>query len=409
MTPNGPSAAAPVATPLKAIAVVAFLAWFIQGLETATTYAFFQDDPKLGTAVNGSAACVTLYLAVLVVVAFRYSTTKRFWSPPARWILAYMLLAGVSLLWTQSYSLVSASGYWVAFVAELTTIAVLLRFSKAETFAPAALKGFVWASVVLALVAWMAPGTWELRIGQQEYLHPNIIGNQFALAALFCIFLARRYPTTQHWKWVSIGLVFSLLRTLSKASIISFFFAAGFYFLRYSKLGLRNQLKIAFVASIMLLVSWSFIEPYMEVYTEGDNVETFTGRTLIWAVSYGIAAERPWLGHGFTSYISVVPAFSEEFVARTAHNDLLQQFFSYGLVGVLLSLAVYVSFFRHLRRSAPSPQLGLAFALLVYGLLHGLTEASPIELMLPCCMILLLAEWVQEAGRPVNRLVPTYV
>ena len=412
MTRNRTSELAPVlrASHLTMIAVVASFAWFIKGLETATNYLFFQDDPKLGTAVNGVAACLTLYLAVLVVLASGSSEIKRVWSRPARWILAYATLAGVSLLWTQSYSLVSACGYWVSFIAELAVIALLLRYHQAEDFAPAALKGFVWASVVLALVAWMAPGTYELRMGEQEYLHPNTIGNQFGLAALFSIFLARRYPNRHYWNWISIGLVFSLLKTLSKASVISFFFAAGFYFLRHSKLSARKQLRIGLVAALMLLVSWSFIEPYMEMYTEKEaNVETLTGRTVIWAVSSEIAAERPWLGHGFSSYISVVPTFFGEFVARHAHNDFLQQFFSYGLVGLLLSLTIYVSFFRHLRRSAPSPQLGLAYALLIYGLLHGLTDASPTELMLPSCMILLLAEWVQGCRRSANALVTTSV
>ncbi len=410
MTQNSASVLLPGSrvTRSTVVFVVAFAAWFVSGLETATTYLFFQDNPKLGTAVNGGAACLTLYFAILTVLAFGYSEGKHVWSRPAQWILAYASFTGASLLWTQSSSLLSAFGYWAYFVAGLATIAILLRCDQVENVAPAALQGFVWASVVIALIAWTAPGTWELRLGDQEHLHPNAIGNQFALAALFSIYLAGRCPTARYWNWISIGLVFSLLRSLSKASIISFVFAAGFYFLRHSKLSVRNRLKIAFVGAIMILASLGFIESYLDVYTEVANVETFTGRTFIWAASWDIAAERPWLGHGVYSYRSVVPSFGE-FQAWTAHNEFLQQFFSYGLVGVLLSFAVYASFYRYLRRSPRSPQLGLAFALLIYGLLHGLTEANHIELMLPSCMILLLAEWVQEDRQPTPALVPNYV
>jgi exopolysaccharide production protein ExoQ len=397
MTPNKALVLAPVwrADRSTMTLVAAFTVWFVAGMEAATNYLFFQADPKLGTIVNVGASCLMLYFAILVAVAFGYSKEKHAWSRPVRWISVYVALTGVSLLWTQSSSLVNASGYWVAFVASLATTAILIRFDRADDVALAALQGFVWASAILALIGWTAPGTYELRMGQQEYLHPNVIGNQFALAALFSIFLARRYPTAPHWNWITIGLVFSLLRTLSKASIISFMVAVGFYFVRYSKLSARSQLKIAVVGAVLILASWGFIVRYADVYAEGTNVETLTGRTFIWAVSWEIATEQPWLGHGFYSYRSVVPNFGK-FQSWHAHNDFLQQFFSYGVVGLFLSLAVYGSFYCQLRRVPRSPQLGLASAVFIYGLLHGLTDASHIELMLPSGMILLFAEWVGE-------------
>jgi exopolysaccharide production protein ExoQ len=398
MTRNNASVLAPFSRADRSTMtlVVAFTAWFVAGMETATNYLFFQADPRVGTIVNLGASCAMLYLTILVAVAFGYSKEKHVWSGPAQWILVYAVLTGVSLCWTQSSSLVNASGYWVAFIASLATIAVLIRSDRADNVALAALQGYVWASVILALIGWTAAGTYELRMGQQEYLHPNAIGNQVALAALFSIFLARRYPAALRWNWITTGLVFSLLRTLSKASIISFLVAAGFYFVRYSKLSARSQLKIAVVGAVLILASWGFIARYADVYTEGTNVETLTGRTVIWAVSWEIAAERPWLGHGFYSYRSVVPNFGE-FKAWHAHNDFLQQFFSYGVAGLMLSLAVYGSFYRQLRRAPRSPRLGLASAVLIYGLLHGLTDASHIELMLPGGMILLFAEWVGES------------
>jgi exopolysaccharide production protein ExoQ len=384
----------------RAILLVASAILFIHGLQTITIYVFFQANPRTGTAVNVVTSCLGLYLSSLVAIAFGYSEAKRGWSRPARWVLAYACLAGVSLLWTQSSSLLNAFGYWIGLVAELGSIALLLRCDQASRIAPAALKGFVWATVVVAFVAWTAPGTWELRLGQQEYLHPNIIGDQFALGALFCIYLANRFPSERRWRWICIILLFSLLRAVSKASIISFACAASFYFLRHSKLPARSQLKVFVLAMAMIAVSWQFISPYISMYTAGqNNVETLTGRTLIWSVSLDIAAERPWLGHGLASYISVVPNFGP-FISRHAHNDLLQQFFNFGIVGLLLSSAVYASFYRHLRRSPVSRQRGLAFSVLIYGLLHGLVDASSVELILPSCVIFMLAEWTSPTSQP---------
>lgn len=378
-----------------AASAVAFCCFFAKPLQLALTYLFFQDNPKLGTAFNIGVSLLGLYLVILLLIAYGFESRKRIWSRPTMWVLAYATLSGVSLLWSQSESLLHAFGYWIGFAAEIVTVVLILRSGSTGTIAVYALKGYVYASCVLALIAWMAPGTWEFRMGQQDYLHPNVIGNQFAVAALFAFYLGRHFSGARQWNWMGIILVFSLLRTLSKASIVSFLIAGAFYVVRYSKVSLRNQLKVIAVATIMVLLSWGLISAYADVYLEENNVETVTGRTVIWAVTSEIAAERPWLGHGFYSIRSVVPNFGE-FEAWHAHNDFLQQFFSYGIVGLLLSLVIYASFYRHLRRSPTSPQLGLASALLVYALLHGLTDANHADLMLPSCMILWFAEWVSD-------------
>ena len=114
-----------------------------------------------------------------------------------------------------------------------------------------------------------------------------------------------------------------------------------------------------------------------------------------------MAREQPWFGHGFYSYLSIVPSFGV-FEAWQAHNEWLQQFFSYGVVGVCLAIAVYVSFFRHLRRSAPTPERALAYALLVFALVHGLTEASYVDLELPIRLTLLLVIWCGGSQSPAS-------
>ena len=46
----------------------------------------------------------------------------------------------------------------------------------------------------------------------------------------------------------------------------------------------------------------------------------------------------------------VVPPFSEDFEARHAHNELLQQLYAYGVVGVVIFLGLYGSLFRLIRK-----------------------------------------------------------
>lgn len=370
---------------------LSFAVWFISALNTATTYLWFQDEPKNGTAVSVLSSCVMLVLVTLAMLIVG-SRRNSGWPNPAKWIFVYCALSGLSLSWTQASSLFSAAGYWIAFLADLLAVIILLSCDDVDRVAIAGIKGFVAGTLVVAAIAWAAPGTPDLRMGQEEFLHPNALGFQFALAALFGIYLALRHRTTTHWRWMSAALTFSLIRTLSKSSIISFFCSAGVYILFQSALRRRTKLKVAGLAVILLLTSWIFVAGYLQMYTESAALETLTGRTTIWALSWEIARDTPWIGHGFYSFRSVVPFFGD-FEAWHAHNDLLQQFFSYGIVGVVLAAVIYISFARHLRGCRPSLERSLSYALLLFGLVHGLTEASHIDLALPIRLMVICAVW----------------
>ncbi len=386
---------------------LSFAAWFLSAFNTATTYLFFQEEPKDGTAMAILSSCAMLLIVVLVPVVSG-SQNKIIWPRPAIWIFVYCGFTGLSLFWTQAASLSNAAGYWVGLAADLLVVVILLGCLDADTVALAAVKGFVVGSLIVAAVAWTAPGTPDLRMGQEEYLHPNALGYQFALATLLAIYLGLRFRASSQWRWIAAGLNFSLIRTLSKSSIIAFCCAAGFYIVFQSSLRWRGKVKIVAVQIILMLLSWPLISPNLQEYTEGGALGTLTGRTSIWASSWEIAGETPWIGHGFYSYRSIVPLFGE-FEAWSAHNDLLQQFFAYGVIGVLLAGAVYLSFLRHLRRSRPSPELSLAFAVLIFGLIHGLTEANHIDLALPARLMVLLAVWCKtpSLARPHLRVLTT--
>lgn len=373
---------------------LSFLAWSISALNTANIYLFFQDEPRNGTAFSILSSCTMLLLAMLARLIFG-SPIKMAWPKPAKCSFAYFAFTGLSLFWTEASSLSSAAGYWLGLAADLLLVLLLLACEDAETVAVSAMKGFVLGTVVVAVIAWTAPGTPDLRMGQEDFLHPNALGYQFALAALMAIYLALRYHTASYW-WLAASLDFSLTRTLSKSSILAFSGAAAFYIFLQTPLGWRRKLKIAAVHIILLLLSWPFVSSYVEEYTQSAAVGTLTGRTVIWASSWEIGAERPWIGHGFYSYRSVVPFFGE-FEAWQAHNDLLQQFFSYGIVGVLLACAVYVSLFGYLRRSRSSPEVSLGYGIFAFGLLHGLAEANHIDLAIPVRLIVLLVVWCNRS------------
>ena len=377
----------------KHVAFLPTAVGFTYAFRVALIFLWFQDAPTAGSAVS-----IGLSIALLLAALF-YNVTSLQGRPhqsslpgTLKFIFAYLALALVSLLWTTTQSMPVALGYWCAMCADVLTVILLLRTRDAEEEALSIVKGFVVGSAVVAAIAWLAPVMDDLRLGNEDFLHPNAIGFEFALATLCALYLSRE---GRIWKWLGVIPGVTLLRTLSKASILAFLPAAGFYLLRASSIRRRTKVLVAIGAVLVSLSFLSLIDAYVEQYAQGSQLETLTGRTLIWAESLDIALDKPWLGHGFYSYRWLVPPFGT-FEAWQAHDELLQQFFSYGLVGILLSVALYYGFFRQLRRHPPDNLRTLATALLIFALLRGLVDTDIFGLSFPLWLMAMLTIWLDS-------------
>jgi exopolysaccharide production protein ExoQ len=331
---------------------------------------------------------LTLLVAALAYKSLIWPTHSGLNPTPRtlRWIYVYLLLAVASLAWTTTQSIPAALAYWAAMAADVLTVAVLLRGQpEAETLA--LMKGFVIGAAVVAVISWCAPAMDDLRLGDEDFLHPNAIGFVFAIAALLAFRLARE---GRRWKWLGAVLAITLLRTLSKACIVAFLAAAIFYLLRDAKISRQTKVKIGIIANAILISFWGLLEAYVDMYAQGSRAETLTGRTFIWAESFAIAVEKPWLGHGFYSFRWVVPLFGD-FEAWQAHNEFLQQFFCYGIVGVAVVATLYWVFFLQVRRSASCDLKTLAYALLIFALTRGLVDTERFDLSFPLWLMAMFA------------------
>ncbi len=135
----------------------------------------------------------------------------------------------------------------------------------------------------------------------------------------------------------------------------------------------------------------SLLASYFDIYANaGNSPETLTGRLGIWAVILTEAVQSPWIGHGFHSVWKVVPPFGE-FEARHAHNELIQQFYSYGAAGVCMMAGLYGSFFLQARRLTSGPLKIFYFSLLLFILLRGLTDTETFDFSLPLWAIVMLS------------------
>jgi O-antigen ligase len=117
----------------------------------------------------------------------------------------------------------------------------------------------------------------------------------------------------------------------------------------------------------------------------------------IWLYFLNEAIQQPFIGHGFHSVWKVIPPFGiDQFEARHAHNELLQQFYAYGAIGVLMLIAIYGSLFRNLRRLADSSLRTLFLGMLLFVVVRGLADTEAFDLSLPMWTIVMIGSLIEK-------------
>ncbi len=355
----------------------------------AISYLFFQASPQTGASF--SLAINYLLLAATAFYCFgpaRNSVRSMRHVPPFRWVLIFLGFSLLSLIWSETVSIPVALAYWGGMAADVAMIVLLLRPFDLGTTARAIFKGYVWGACFIAVVMWLSPTMEDLRPGDNDFFSPNEIGFTCAFAVFFAHYLTRSNP---RWRLAAAFLAVTLLRSLSKGTIIAF--AAGELFLILRDPTNRHRTKALILGSSLVVVGAfsGLIAAYLASYNNaGNEAETLTGRIGIWAFVLERAWEQPWFGHGFHSFRNVIPPFGA-FEAWHAHNELIQQFYAYGAAGIVLLVGVYGSFYGQIRRLRDPAEKSLFLALLLFILVGGLVEADRFDLTFPLWSITLIS------------------
>jgi O-antigen ligase len=369
---------------------------FYFSVRISFTFLWFQGNPVTGSVVS---IAIGLLLLMGTIV---YSAGA--WPPaalPARvpatvkWVTAFLGLALISVMWSSTQSYVAALGYWTSLLADVAMAWLVAHHATDDQTLHSIMKGFAGGACIVAVIAWMSPVTADLRLGNEDFLHPNVLGWLVALAALLAQYLSHWRVV---WRWVALALVITLIRTLSKTSIVAFVIAETFFVLHDAKMTRRARVYIGLLAAVIIGCFWGLLETYADLYTAGNAPETLTGRTIIWAAAFPLALEQPWLGHGLDSFRFVITALGT-YEPLTAHNELLQQFFVYGVVGVILVSGVYFSFYCQARRATESGLRTLALTVLIMALIRGLDDAERFDLSFPLWLLTLMSGFI---ARDVN-------
>jgi hypothetical protein len=279
-------------------------------------------------------------------------------------------------------------------VIDVSNVVWLLRRGSGQGDAAAMMKGFIWSSCFLALIAWIMPAQPDLRLGDEQFFNTNEIANLCAVAFFFAQYLARR--NHEHWRFAQVLLVITLVRSLSKSTLIAFLASETFLLIQDRSMSRKTKMLLMSCALVVILVFWGLFEAYYDVYTTaGNQAETLTGRTAIWLYVMSAVFDHPWnlwIGHGFDSWWKVVPPFGNEmFEARHAENEILQQFYAYGIAGVMLLLGIYGSLLRQLGKLKQAPTRILLISVVIFVSVRGLAVADGFDLLLPLWSIVLIS------------------
>jgi O-antigen ligase len=319
-----------------------------------------------------------------------------------RWVVAFLAFSLISLTWSSTASLAASLIYWSAMAADVAMVVILLRSAPAINVASSLSKGFIWSTCLLAVIAWLMPLQPDFRLGNKDFFNTNQIAALCAFAIFLAQFLMRRKDG--QWSASMAFLAITLLRSLSKTTLVAFLISQIFLLIMDRSVSRRTKVILIAAAAAAVLAFWGFIESYYAVYTNaGNQAETLTGRLGIWVYLLNAAFDKPWIGHGFNSIWKVVPAFGD-FEARHAENDILQQFYAYGIIGIALLTGLYASLYRQLRRLSNKSLRMVFLSLLLYIVVRGFAEAEPFDPLLPLWAIVLISMLVNYEG-PVTQRV----
>lgn len=365
------------------------------------TVHLFGTDPRTGTAIN-----LGLDYLLLMAVGFctlgpapvQFRELAR--SASVQWALFFLAFSGVSLAWSCTASISTSAAYWCAMAADAAMVMMLVRAVSLEDVSVCLMNGYVWGVCAVAAVAWIMPAQSDLRLGDEELFGANSIGYICGLAFFFAQFLMRERKARMVLP--SALLAITLLRSLSKTTLVAFMAGQGFLLISDKTVSRRSRALIALAVTAVVALSWGLLNSYYEIYTgAGNQSSTLSGRIGIWGYFSAEAMQQPWIGHGFDSVWKVVPPFGpDQFEAPHAHNELLQQFYAYGMVGVGMFLGIYGSLYRQIRRLAKGRLRTFLFAFLLFVLVRGCAEAERFDLSLPLWAVVLFSLLIEHATVP---------
>jgi O-antigen ligase len=256
-----------------------------------------------------------------------------------------------------------------------------------------ALQAMCWALIVGAItiavfVIVSSDPTATTRVGEGT-MSATYFGIRIAFGAFACMFLAAHNgkPIRALLMVVLALLVCGLVATGSKISIVSFAGAIVLFIPRFR--ALRPVVRAALLLGCVGIgaIGFYLVSGYAREYQASGDLQTLTGRTDLWPSVVHLIAANPLIGYGLNSFQNVEPA-TVAWHAIHAHNEILQQWVTLGVVGVCLTLLIYLQALQKAidRRYPFGELIGL---IVTFCVIRGLADPEGWGLVYPLPMALM--------------------
>lgn len=310
------------------------------------------------------------------------------------------------LIWLLATTLVAPNPAYTAVSAFTILACVILPaymfaiFDRVDLFATMVLSIMMFCAVSI-IVYFVLPefGHYVYWVNEERYVSPRLAGiagsaNNMALIAAFGIVVTGLYAREFHQMnrfFVPLSTLLcgaALLMTNSRAPLaMALIILLSTYIFTWRRL--YAGLFLVSLAVILLAAILPFAQETLlkAVSRSGDigEVTSFTGRTEIWYGVLKLVEMQPWMGYGYASSVFVLPQYVNEigFTTSHAHNLMLQLLLTSGWIGVILfTLAILGVTLR-----AIVYRDRVAFAMMVFVLLNGITESSGFTTLANICTL----------------------
>jgi exopolysaccharide production protein ExoQ len=316
-------------------------------------------------------------------------------------LLAFVAWALVSTMWAQDLPLTLkrlASFIIICVFATAVARRLTLREVLLWTFFTTALfLAIALASEILA--GMFHPSAYGYRFSGIQ--HPNSEGAECALLA-FSGLVAGNIEKERRWLYVSVGLAgaFFLILTASRTTLGGAALAFAVYSIIVSKKNTKALILpfVGILLSLVLLLAVAGIFEGLEQKLfpgrdEVGGVESFSGRSNVWADLVPYIRERPIQGYGYggfwTPSVQSVIADKEGWEVPDGHSTYVDYVLTLGAVGIILNalclatgLGRAVSSFRRTR----DPHFAFLAGILIFCVADGFLESAPGEVSPLACL-----------------------
>lgn len=335
---------------------------------------------------------ILLFLLILLVffmIGVRRHGVKILVLPPL-FICLFLFWALLSVTWSLAPGI-------SAYKLTKTVIVVLAIFSSQKALGSERTIALIWMVMAIILIAnlvsvFVIPEARHLPGDGADALegnwrgifsHKNIAGAFTTLSSFFFLEFALNRRRFLDWGLFFGSLIFLAGTQCKSAEILIgpvIFLGLVYRFTRQNEFA-RNIFRLSFfllAAVSIAAVVYNFDSIHDAIY----DVNTFTGRGLIWQIVIDYSSRNPFLGAGFGAFWQIGPQTpvlrysTDVFIINLphSHNGYLEMLVTTGTIGLSLTvISLVILPILRLLRSAPE-YAGLLFMIVFFSVLLNLTE-----------------------------------